>query len=59
MFKDYLKGRLAERDTHVVVLSALYTVIRTVVPIEYQVAVDSIAGILGAAYIGTPIRKLK
>lgn len=56
---EYLKSRFRERDTHVVVLSALYTVVRSVVPVEYQVAVDSIAGILGAAYIGTPIRKLK
>lgn len=56
---EYLKARLCERDTHVVALSALYTVVRSVVPVEYQVAVDSIAGILGAAYVGTPIRKLK
>lgn len=56
---EYLKARMAERDTHVVALSALYTVARSVVPVEYQVAVDSVAGILGAAYVGTPIRKLK
>ena len=59
MFGRYLKARLAERDTHVVALGALYTVVRVVVPPEYLMVVDTIAGVVGAAYAGTPIKTLK
>lgn len=59
MFKNYMKARLAERDTHVVAISAIYTVTRVLVPAEYQMALDSIAAILGAMYVGTPIKTIQ
>lgn len=56
---SYMKARVTERDSQVVLLSALYTIIRSFVPPEHQATVDAVAGVIGAAYVGTPIRKLK
>ena len=56
---NYLKERLKERDTHVVLLSILYTIAASLIAPEHRLIVDGIAGAIGVAYAGTPIKKLK
>lgn len=46
----YLKNRIGERDTRVVILAACYTVLREMVPPAYHMLIDSIAGAVGVRY---------
>ena len=54
--KDYLVARIKERDTQVVIMAGIYTVIRAFVPVPYQSLVDTIAGVFGVGIAATPIR---
>lgn len=51
---QYIKDRLAERDTKTVVVAAVYTVVRTFVPVQYQLVLDAIAGAFGIGIMATP-----
>ena len=51
---QYIKDRLAERDTKTVLGCAAYTVARLFVPPQYVIIADAIAGLLGFGVMATP-----
>ena len=53
---DYIKARLNERDTKVVIGAAIYSIVRAFVPAEYLLALDTVAGLFGIGVAATPLK---
>lgn len=51
---QYIKDRAKERDTQTVAVAAIYTVVRMFVPVEYQLVLDTVAGLFGVGVMATP-----
>jgi hypothetical protein len=57
--KRYAVDRLKERDTHAVLGGAVYTIARALMPPQYGLALDMLAGLIGSWFVAspTPVRK--
>lgn len=53
----YVKERLKERDTQVVIAGGIYAAVRAVLPPHYVMVADVVAGLFGVGVMATPTKK--